>query len=780
MSASTPSSPAAAWRFGRYELRPGERVLLADGVPARLGGRAFDMLLALAERHDRVVAKRELMDLVWPRLVVEENNLQALLEAHRLVTVTGPGGVGKSRLVLDAAWAAVGRHADGVWMLELATLADKVLLASAVTTALGIEVAPAETPLAALTHRLGGAALLLVLDNAEHLVDAVAALLEAVLAAAPNVRALVSSQELIGIAGEQVFRLPSLGVPAQPDPTAQQALVCGAVQLFVARAQAAEPRFVLDDRNAPAVAAICRRLDGIPLALEMAAARVPLLGVDALAARLDERFRLLTAGRRTALPRQRTLQATLDWSHGLLSAPEQRVLRRLGVFAAPFELGAAAAVTADDDDDEFAVIEGLAGLCDKSLVAADPGDGQIRYRLLETTRAYALERLAAAGETAAVMRRHARCMRRRFERCFDDWTLRPDAAFRARYAPAIDDLRAAVRWALGPGGPDDEGETAVALVASSVLLWLSLSLYAEVDALLQQAAESIGPGCPPALQADLALATALALGQRNQQATIRHARAAAARYRELGDRLRLGFALCVLGRAHASERDAEAEAILREAGPLLEASGRPRLRATAHGAMALRFGTLRRVDEAMRETQSALALYREAGADSAVLHSLVSLADLHWMKGELERAIALTRDAHERQRQSPFADRLSCAYSGANLFGMLVEHGELADARALGRPLLGELVQFGIAHGWSDHYASCLARSDRAADAVRLVGWGDALRAAKGLRRQPNEQRARDTVLAMAREVLGADAVGPVLAEGAGLGSEEACRLAEP
>jgi hypothetical protein len=273
MSASTPSSPAAAWRFGRYELRPGERVLLADGVPARLGGRAFDMLLALAERHDRVVAKRELMDLVWPRLVVEENNLQALLEAHRLVTVTGPGGVGKSRLVLDAAWAAVGRHADGVWMLELATLADKVLLASAVTTALGIEVAPAETPLAALTHRLGGAALLLVLDNAEHLVDAVAALLEAVLAAAPNVRALVSSQELIGIAGEQVFRLPSLGVPAQPDPTAQQALVCGAVQLFVARAQAAEPRFVLDDRNAPAVAAICRRLDGIPLALEMAAAR---------------------------------------------------------------------------------------------------------------------------------------------------------------------------------------------------------------------------------------------------------------------------------------------------------------------------------------------------------------------------------------------------------------------------------------------------------------------------------------------------------------------------
>jgi len=850
-------SPAPCYRFDRFELRPAERALDADGEPVKLGGRAFDMLVALVERRDRVVGKRELMDLVWPKLIVEENNLQAqvvalrkllgpaaiatvpgrgyrltlaveaegappaaavssekqasasapvsapppirhnlprsvetligrghelaqvraLIDAHRLVTVTGPGGVGKSRLVIDAAWASVDRFADGVWLVELASLADPALVPSAITTALRIEVAPATEPLTALKQQLGDRRALIVLDNCEHVVDAVANVLEAVLSAAPNVHALVSSQELIGIGGEHVLRLPSLAIPAEASPTAETALGAGAVALFVARARAADPRFVFDDRAAPAAAAICRRLDGIPLALEMAAARVPLLGIDGLAGRLDERFRVLTAGKRTALPRQRTLQATLDWSYGLLAPREQAVFRRLGVFAGSFALAAAADVAAGDEHDEFGVIECLAGLCDKSLVVVDPGEGDVRYRLLETARAYALERLADAGETAAVTRRHALHYRRFFAACCDDWTLLSDSAFRARYAPDLDSLRTAIAWSFGPDG---DSEVAIALVGSSGQLWASLSLYAEAERLAQRALELVGPATPPALEADLWSAVARIYGQRNQQATIRAARRAAELYRGLADSLRLGCALHAQGVAHAAERDEEAEAVLCEARPLLTRTGRPRLRAMAHSGMAVAHAAQGRPDDAMRETQAMLELWRVAGAEGATLRTFGTLADQVWAKGELDRAIGLARDALEQHRQSPFSDSVARAYVSANLFGMLVERGDLAEAQAWGRQVLPELCELSIAHGWSDHYASYLARTGRGEAAVRLVGWADALRLAKGLRRQPNEQRARDAALALARANDPAADQARLLAAGAALGEEEAHRLALP
>ncbi|MBK7331623.1 MAG: winged helix-turn-helix domain-containing protein [Betaproteobacteria bacterium] len=857
MTDARPPSPAPGYRFDRFELRPAERALRADGQPVKLGGRAFDMLVALVERRDRVVGKHELMDIVWPKLVVEENNLQAqvvalrklmgpaaiatvpgrgyrftlavetagepladvgpsgpresaaepasapapirhnlprgvealigrsreleqvqeLIAAHRLVTVTGPGGVGKSRLVIDAAWASVDRFADGVWLVELAALADPALVPSAVTNALRIAVAPSEDPLAALTRQLGDRRLLIVLDNCEHVVDAAASALEAVLSAAPNAHALVSSQELIGIGGEHVLRLPSLAVPAEPAPSADTALAAGAVQLFVARARAADPRFVLDDRTAPKVAAICRRLDGIPLALEMAAARVPLLGIEGLAQHLDERFRVLTAGKRTALPRQRTLHATLDWSYRLLSPPERAVFRRLGVFAGPFTLAAAGAVATGDERDGIDGIECLSGLCDKSLVVADPDDVVASYRLLETTRVYAQERLAEASETATVTRRHAQHYRRCFDACFDDWSQLSDAAFRARYAPHLDNLRAAIAWSFGSDGDD---ESAVALVGSSGQLWLSLSLYAEAGAWVQRALERLAPSTPPALEADLWLAMARFHGQRNQQATIRASRQAADLYRGLGDPLRRGCALHALGSAHAAERDDEAEPVLLEARALLEHTGRPRLVAMAHGGASLFHAAHGRTDDAFRELQAALELYRAAGAEGNVLSALGSLADQAWMRGDLERSIRLARDTLEQHRQSPFSGRVSRAYAQANLFGMLVEHGDLAEAQAMGRRLLPELCELGIAHGWSDHYASCLARCGSVENAVRLVGWADALRLARGLRRQPNEERARDATLALARAGASAADLDRLLAEGAALREEDAHRLARP
>lgn len=703
----------------------------------------------------------------------ELEHLLALIAAHRLVTVTGPGGVGKSRLVIEAAWAGGDRFADGVWLVELAALADPALVPSAITAALGIAVPPDADALSTLVRQLGGRRLLLILDNCEHVIAAVASVLEAVLAATPNIHALVSSQELIGIGGEHVLRLPSLAVPLESNPTAEAARAFGAVQLFVARAWAADPRFVFDDRVAPVVAAICRRVDGIPLAIEMAAGRVPLLGIDGLASRLDERFRVLTAGKRTALPRQRTLHATLDWSFGLLSPREQAVFRRLGVFAGSFPLEAAAAAANDGELDEFAVIEGLAGLCDKSLVATDPGEGEVRYRLLETARAYALERLAEANETAAVMHRHAAYFRRFFERCFDDWTLLPDVDFRARYGPQIDNLRLAIASALGDGDDD----TATALIGSSAWLWVSLSLYAEAEALLQQAMPKLSPTTPLRLQADLQLAIAAVYGQRNQQTTIAAARRAADLYRSLGDSLGLGCALHALGGAHAAERDDEAEPALREALPLLECTGRPRLMAMARGGFAMFHAARGQAGEAIRELQAALDYWRVAGAEGAALRVLGSIADQVWSQGDVRRAIELARDAIEQQRHSPFADRVSQAYTGANLFGMLVEHGDLAEAQVLGRRLLPELREFAIVHGWSDHFASYLARTGRHEIAVQLVGWADALREKKGLRRQPNEQRAREAVLALAREHEPTVDIAALRASGAAMSAEEAHRL---
>jgi predicted ATPase/DNA-binding winged helix-turn-helix (wHTH) protein len=845
MAAPPPQAPAPSYRFDRFELRPAERALQADGRPVRIGGRAFDMLVALVERRDRVVGKHELMDLVWPNLFVEENNLQVqimalrklmgpaaiatvpgrgyrltlavrpdaahptaapspiqplrtnlprsvepligrerelaqlrdLIATHRVVTVTGPGGVGKSRLAVDAGWTCVDRFANGVWLVELASLGDGALVPSAIITALGIATAASADPMVALARQLGDAKLMIVLDNCEHLVDAVASTLESLLSATPNLHVLASSQEPVGIHGEHVLRLPSLGVPADANPSAATALQSAAVQLFAARARAADPKFALNDANAAAVASICRRLDGIPLAIEMAAGRAPLLGMETLAARLDERFRLLTAGKRTALPRQRTLQATLDWSYGLLSRHERAVFRRLGVFPGSFTLAAASGVAADADDDELVVVERLAALCDKSLVATEDAGSTVRYRLLESARAYALERLSDAGETADVARRHAMHCRERFEACFDDWTSLSDAAFRARYAPEIDDLRAAIDWALGPGGDD---ETAVALVGSSALLWTSLSLHVEVSRLAEAAVERLTPAMPTALRADAWSAMANAYGQRNQRRTIDAARTAAELYRTAGDSMRLGCALHALGAAHASEGSEGAEALLAEARTLLAATGRPRLLAMSHGGFALLHATKGRSAAAMEHTQEALPLWRAAGADAAVLRTLGALADQVWAQGDLDRATSLARGVLELHDRSPFADRVSRAYTSANLVGMLVEHGDLEAASALGRRLLPELVELDIAHGWSDHYASYFARTGCIDVALRLVGWADALRQARGLNRQPNEQRAREAVLALARERAAAGEVERLLGEGAALCAAEAHHLMSP
>jgi predicted ATPase/DNA-binding CsgD family transcriptional regulator len=316
--------------------------------------------------------------------------VRALLTTTRLLTLTGAGGCGKTRLALRVAAEAAADHPDGTWLVELAGVADPALVPQAVAAAVGVREVPGVGLAEGLVDYLRRKAGLLVLDNCEHVVAAVACLVETLLRGCERLCVLATSRERLGSAGETTWRVPSLTVPPpSANPTVERLLGYEAVRLFVDRARAARPDFAPTARNAAALVEICRRLDGIPLAIELAAARVRVFSAEQIAARLDDRFRLLTAGPRTAVPRQQTLRATVDWSHALLARPERMLLRRLAVFAGGWTFEAAEAVAAGAGVHPDAVLDLLARLVDKSLVLADEQRGAVRYRLLETIRARA-------------------------------------------------------------------------------------------------------------------------------------------------------------------------------------------------------------------------------------------------------------------------------------------------------------------------------------------------------------------------------------------------------
>jgi predicted ATPase/class 3 adenylate cyclase len=329
----------------------------------------------------------------------EMADVKRLLAASHLLTLTGSGGCGKTRLALQVAADLLEEYTDGVWLVELAALTDPALVAQTVVSALGAREEPSRTPAQTLLEYLRPKHLLLVLDNCEHLLAACAQLADTSLRSCPNLRVLASSREGLGVAGEQTYRVPSLSVPdAEHLPSLERLQEFEAVQLFAARAALSQPTFAVTAANARAVVQVCRRLDGIPLAIELAAARVKALPVEKVAERLDDRFRLLTGGSRTALPRQQTLRALIDWSYDLLTETERKLLRRLSVFAGGWTLEAAEAVCSGDGLDEWEVLDLVTTLVDKSLVQYEAGEGEARYRLLETVRQYARDRLLESGE----------------------------------------------------------------------------------------------------------------------------------------------------------------------------------------------------------------------------------------------------------------------------------------------------------------------------------------------------------------------------------------------
>jgi predicted ATPase/DNA-binding winged helix-turn-helix (wHTH) protein len=566
---------------GPYRLLAAQRLLLEGDKPVRLGGRAFDILIALIERAGNVVSKEELIAQAWPTTFVDEANLKIQVSAlrralgdgqgdnryiatvvgrgynfvgpvrekepsralpsptissvaphnlpfattrmigrkeiatrligqlshQRLVTVVGPGGIGKTTIALAVAEPMIGTYKHGVWMVDLAPLRDPHLVPSAVATVLGVEIR-AEDPLSGLVAAIRDRRLLLLLDSCEHVVAAVASLVAAILSGTPGVSILATSREPLGVASERIFRVGPLGSPEpSPELTAAGAATFPAAQLFVERVSAIVEDFVLTDANAPLVVAICRRLDGLPLAIEFAASRVEVLGVEGLAARLDDSIgRLSGARRRTAVPRHRTMRGVVDWSYDLLGEEEQRFFRALGIFAGGSTVEAAAAVAMDAPTTGVEGIDRLADLVTKSLVVADVSATRPRFRLLDTTRTYAIEKLDATGERERISRRHAEYYRDLFERAEREVLTRPSGDWLADYAEEIDNLRAALDWAFSSSGLQS---IRVALTVAAIPLWLQLPMVNECRNRVEQVLASLAREAPIDARGEMKLQAAL-------------------------------------------------------------------------------------------------------------------------------------------------------------------------------------------------------------------------------------------------------------------------------
>jgi predicted ATPase/class 3 adenylate cyclase len=395
------------------------------------------------------------------------DEVKHLLDASHLLTLTGSGGTGKTRLALQTAAEVLPSFVDGVWLVELAPLTSPDLIAPAIGNLFGLDRVPNRTPREQLIDYLRSRRLLLILDNCEHLVAACASLADALLRSCPHLRIIASSREALGIAGEATYRVPSLKLPALSDTSPEALRLCEAAQLFIERATIVNPRFALNERNAVAIAQICRHLDGIPLAIELAAARVKLFSAEQIVARLDDRFRLLTSGSRTALPRQQTLRAMIDWSYDLLSEPERGLLSRLSVFASGWTFEAAEAVCADLD-----VLDLLSQLVNKSLVVAeeraDEESGEVRYRMLETIREYAHDKLLDAGSAEVSAARD--CHFEYFLSLTDQARLGLRGAqaveWSDRLDPEEDNIRVAVEW-----GQDKRPGDVLRMLGNLIFTW---------------------------------------------------------------------------------------------------------------------------------------------------------------------------------------------------------------------------------------------------------------------------------------------------------------------
>lgn len=574
--------------------------------------------------------------------------------------------------------------------------------------------------------------------------------------------------------GEQVYPLQPLSLPAA-DASVDALQRSEAVQLLVERLRQQLPDFALTADRASAVAELCIHLDGIPLALELAAARARSLSIEQINARLGNRFRVLTGGARVALPRQQTLRATFDWSYDLLPEDERVVLRRLAVFPGSFTVEAACAVASDARIDEFAVVDLLSQLVARSLVNADTAGSATRYRLLETTRAYAQEKLIEACDVAHTARRHAAYFCAFFERAPDDCLRLPDERLREIYFPEIDHVRAALDWTFGPGGDATIG---IPLAGGSGPLWAMLGLFVEGARRLEAAIASIRAGTPRSQQAMLWRQLGRLVDETPSRASAAFERAASL-YRSIGDRQGLAHTLAQLGRALAylGKLDAS-EAALAEADSLLAQVDVPWLRALCLFNMGFLKNRQQDLLGASNCYEQAQALFQRAGDDFTAAAARGNIALIAWALGDIEATETAFRQLVTLTRISPMGTRRMRGWWLASLAGVLIERGALEEALAAAREGLPLLLEDATVWPFVSHLALRAALVGRLSDAARLAGYSDCEWRKQQATPHPVDARTFERLRPLLAQAFASDELERLRAEGAQLTGSEACALA--
>ena len=704
---------------------------------------------------------------------LEETEVRSRLSLHRLVTLTGPGGAGKTRLAVEIGRTMRGETPDGVWMVELAPVLDPQIVADVVCSSIGVSVADGRTAVDSAAAYLRHKKVLLILDNCEHLLDPVASLTLALLLNCPMLSILATSRERLGVVGERTYQVPGLALPPQSGPTtAEAARQHDAVRLFEERAKVAVQGFALSDANAEAVTNICIQLDGIPMAIELVVPQLRMIQPHGLAARLRDRVLLVMQGERSTLPRHRTLGALFDWSYNLLSEPEQALFRRLSVFTGGWSLEAAMSVTADDPVDPDTVFELLSRLVDKSLVFADLRGPVPRYGYLETARQYALVKHNDTGDDRR--RRLAAYMIRLFSASDETWSTTPTEQWLAMYEPDIDNLRASLDWAFGPDGDVTLG---IELCCYSLRIWDDLALLSERERWFGMAFDRRDAQTPARILARLCLGrlSNSAHGDRNN---FDLAVQASEYFREAGERQEVGDALAKAGAALQSpDTTALAMPYLENALDVLRPAGPSKPLASCLRSLAIAHYFIHDFAGARPFLRQSEAVAKAVGDLRGAAAVQLAAAELAFAEGSTEEAIDITNAMLSGGK----CNRRQKVLGLTNLAAYLLAADRIEEARLNARSALHEA----IALDWRaaivrlvEHLALVAALTEQTATAARMFGYSVAFYETGAASREHTELATYDRLSALVSSAIPPPGLQRLMAEGADWTGEQAAQNA--